>query len=139
MKRRVHVNQHVLRRNRKTGQSDPVVSIRTYKGTERVRTFLADGGELVASPAHPLSCGAKYWFETSSPQVQLDSVPPVDWDVEIHIVPKGFRPFATLFRGATFTQHFDHVYFTGPVQVTMDRGGVVVRSRSDSTTGFREL
>ena len=31
MKKIVHVNQHVIKRNRKTGERKPVLTIKTYK------------------------------------------------------------------------------------------------------------
>ena len=49
----IHVNQHVIRRNGKTGAREPVLT----EGPSRV----------VYSPDKPLSCGAKVWVATESP------------------------------------------------------------------------
>ena len=34
MKKRVHVNQHIIRRNQKTGERKPVLTVKTYKSND---------------------------------------------------------------------------------------------------------
>ena len=73
MKTIIHVNQHVIKRNRKTGSEDPVLTVKTYKdnvyGHEAI--LLDKGGEEIAKviyrPSKPLSCGAHVWIETQNP------------------------------------------------------------------------
>ena len=63
--KRIHINQHHIRHNSKTGDYKPVVSVKangknyTGHGVE----FLS--GRVVYSPDKPLSCGAKVWIETT--------------------------------------------------------------------------
>lgn len=70
MKTRIHVNQHVIKANRKNGDTDPPLTIKTYKGNEKAHEvgILNTHGEIVArviySPDKPLSCGAVVWIET---------------------------------------------------------------------------
>jgi hypothetical protein len=67
MKTRVHVNQHVIRRNAKTGSRDPVLTVKTYKSNEYGHEVLIGGPcRVVYSPDKPLSCGARVWIETES-------------------------------------------------------------------------
>jgi hypothetical protein len=72
MKTIVHVNQHVIRKNRKTGGVDPVLTVKTYKSNEYAHeaAILDKDGEVVAKiiyrPDKPLSCGAQVWIETQN-------------------------------------------------------------------------
>ena len=70
MKKIIHVNQHIIKKNRKNGTKEPVLTIKTYKqnvyGHEAV--ILNEAGEELARviyrPEKPLSCGAHVWIET---------------------------------------------------------------------------
>lgn len=67
---RVHVNQHVIRSNTKTGEREPVLTVKRGRrndyGHEAV--IVDDDGREVARivyrPDAPLSCGARVWVET---------------------------------------------------------------------------
>ena len=66
----IHVNQHVIKSNRKNGKCDPVLTVKTYNtndyGHEAVLR-LPDGTEVARvrySPDKPLACGAHVWLET---------------------------------------------------------------------------
>ena len=62
MKARIHINQHKIRRNTKTGEREPVITVKTYKSNEYATDVTIDGpSKLVYSPDKPLSCGAKVW------------------------------------------------------------------------------
>ena len=62
---RVHVNQHVIRANAKSGENNPVFTIKSKgKNTYAHRVRVVGEMELVYSPDNPLSCGAKVWIET---------------------------------------------------------------------------
>lgn len=61
----VHVNQHVIRANGKTGARDPVLTVkrgRTNRYAHEVE--ILGPAKVVYSPDKPLSCGAKVWIET---------------------------------------------------------------------------
>lgn len=67
MKTIVHVNQHVIKANRKTGKVDPVLTVKTYKSNDYAREVEITGPcKIVYSPDKPLSCGAHVWIETES-------------------------------------------------------------------------
>ena len=73
----IHVNQNVIRRNRKHGYRNPVLTVKGYKagnvthstnqyGHEAV-IYGDDGYEVarvVYRPDDPLPCGAQVWIET---------------------------------------------------------------------------
>jgi hypothetical protein len=72
MKTIVHVNQHVIKSNRKSGDTAPVLTVKTYKSTDyasEVTIYGQDGLEaarVVYSPNKPLSCGAHVWIESQN-------------------------------------------------------------------------
>jgi hypothetical protein len=72
MKTVIHVNQHVIKRNGKTGEREPVLTCKTYKDNKYGHTaviFGQDGlvaAEVIYSPDKPLQCGAKVWIQTKN-------------------------------------------------------------------------
>ena len=65
MKTRIHVNQHKIRSNAKTGDREPVLTVKTYKTNTYCKTVNIIGPcKVVYSPDNPLPCGAKVWIET---------------------------------------------------------------------------
>lgn len=72
MKTIIHVNQHRIRSNQKTGKRDPVITCKTYKSNQyasRVEVLDKDGNvscTVVYNPDKPLSCGARVWIETEN-------------------------------------------------------------------------
>lgn len=63
--KRIHVNQHVIRANTKTGARDNVVTIQWRNKSYCVRTVnIAGASEVIYSHDKPLSCGARVWVET---------------------------------------------------------------------------
>jgi hypothetical protein len=67
MKKIVHVNQHVIKSNSKTGSCEPVLTVKTYKSNAYGHEIEIDGPcKIVYSPDKPLSCGAKVWLETEA-------------------------------------------------------------------------
>lgn len=72
MKTIIHVNQHVIRANKKNGVENPVLTCKTYKENIYAKEIeiLDEGGSVVAkvvySPDKPLSCGARVWIETQN-------------------------------------------------------------------------
>ena len=68
MKTIVHVNQHVIKKNLKTGDREPVLTVKTYKSNQYAHEVSIKGdSKVVYSPDKPLSCGARVWIETQSP------------------------------------------------------------------------
>ena len=67
MKKRIHVNQHVIRANKKNGTSDPCITVKTSRTNHYTYAAEIDGlSRVVYSPDKPLSCGAKVWIETTA-------------------------------------------------------------------------
>jgi len=65
MKTVVHVNQHIIRSNQKTGAREPVLTVKTYKSnTYAHEAEILGPCRVVYSPDKPLSCGARVWVET---------------------------------------------------------------------------
>ena len=61
----IHVNQHKIKSNAKTGQREPVLTVKTYKDNIYAYEAYVEGPcKIVYSPDKPLSCGAKVWIET---------------------------------------------------------------------------
>ena len=57
MKKYIHINQHVIKRNNK----------QTYKNNQYAYEVSVTGPcKVVYRPDKPLSCGAKVWIETES-------------------------------------------------------------------------
>ena len=67
MKTIVHVNQHVIKSNRKNKVEEPVLTVKTYKSNTYAHEVNIKGNsKVVYSPDKPLSCGAHVWIETQS-------------------------------------------------------------------------
>ena len=70
MKTIVHVNQHVIKRNRRQGTSEPCLTVKDYKTNRYAHEAIiqdSEGNEVarvVYRPDRPLPCGAHCWIET---------------------------------------------------------------------------
>jgi len=77
MKTIIHVNQHVIKANRKNGEVNPVLTCKTYKENIYAHEAIirdAAGNEVarvIYRPDKPLSCGAHVWIET---QLEVEKV-----------------------------------------------------------------
>ena len=72
MKKKIHINMHVIRSNKKNGTNDPVITVKTYKSnTYGHEVDILGNSKVVYSPDKPLSCGARVWIETDS-EVMID-------------------------------------------------------------------
>jgi hypothetical protein len=67
MKTKIHVNQHVIKSNRKKGERHAVLTVKTYKKNTYCHEAEIHGpSKVVYSPHKPLSCGAHVWVETEA-------------------------------------------------------------------------
>lgn len=58
---------HVVRRNNKTGEREPAITVKTSKSNTYAHEVDIQGpSKVVYSPDKPLSCGARVWIETDS-------------------------------------------------------------------------
>ena len=77
MKTIIHVNQHIIKSNRKKGEFEPVLTCKTYKSNTYAHEAIirdADGNEVakvIYRPDKPLSCGAHVWIET---QLEVETI-----------------------------------------------------------------
>lgn len=80
MKKIIHVNQHVIRRNIKQGTDEPVLTVKTYKENDYAHEAVIrtkDGSEVarvIYRPHDPLSCGARVWIETETKEVDVELI-----------------------------------------------------------------
>ena len=73
MKTIIHVNQHKIKRNAKTGEREPVLTCKTYKSNDYAHEVMIDGpSRIIYRPDKPLSCGARVWIETESEVKKVD-------------------------------------------------------------------
>jgi hypothetical protein len=67
MIKRIHVNMHVIKKNHKTGERNPALTVKTSKSNNYYHEVEIEGPcRVVYSPDKPLSCGARVWIETES-------------------------------------------------------------------------
>lgn len=68
MKQRIHVNQHIIKSNQKTGERAPPLTCKSYKENQYAHEIEIQGPcRVIYSPDKPLSCGARVWIETEAP------------------------------------------------------------------------
>tara|TARA_A100000164_G_scaffold382126_1_gene438709 strand:- start:967 stop:1197 length:231 start_codon:yes stop_codon:yes gene_type:complete len=67
MKKKIHVNMHIIRANSKQSEQQPPLTVKTYKAnTKAYEVEIGGPSKVVYSPDKPLSCGAKVWIETDA-------------------------------------------------------------------------
>ena len=61
----IHINQHVIKKNRKTGERNPPIAVRKGRnGKSTYHNEYTDGKcTVVYRPDAPLPCGATVWIE----------------------------------------------------------------------------
>lgn len=65
MKTIIHVNQHIIKANKKNKKNDPVLTVKTYKSNVYAHEVIIKGdSKVVYSPDKALPCGAHVWIET---------------------------------------------------------------------------
>ncbi len=65
--KRIHVNMHKVRANKKHGTNEPVLTIKEGKSNTYCHEVdILGPSKLVYRPNKPLSCGARVWIETDS-------------------------------------------------------------------------
>jgi hypothetical protein len=68
IKKQIHINQHVIRSNKKNQANEPVVTVKTYKSNNYGHEVnILGASKVIYSPQKPLACGAKVWVETKAP------------------------------------------------------------------------
>jgi len=73
---RIHVNQHVIRRNAKTGEVEPCITVKSAGSNTYCSSVAILGpSRVVYAPCKPLSCGAKVWIENDRPGCPRPAAP----------------------------------------------------------------
>ena len=73
MKKKIHVNMHHIRHNKKHGTNKPVITVKTSKSNNYAHEVdILGKSKLVYRPTKPLPCGARVWIETED-KVVLDN------------------------------------------------------------------
>jgi len=73
MKKRIHINQHKIRSNKKNNTKEPVITVKTSKSNNYAHEVEIQGpSKVIYSPDKPLPCGARVWIETDE-KVVLDN------------------------------------------------------------------
>jgi len=73
MKKRIHINQHKIKSNKKNGTKEPVITVKTSKSNNYAHEVIIEGpSKVIYSPDKPLPCGARVWIETEE-KVVLDN------------------------------------------------------------------
>ena len=71
--KKIHINQHKIRANKKHGTNEPVITIKEKKNNTYCHNVEILGpSKIVYRPEKPLSCGAKVWIETDA-EIKLDA------------------------------------------------------------------
>lgn len=72
MKKKIHINQHNIKANKKNGTDLPVITIKTSRDNTYAHEIAIQGpSTVVYRPDKPLSCGARVWVETYSKIVKI--------------------------------------------------------------------
>jgi|TARA_R100000084_G_scaffold53011_1_gene22244 hypothetical protein len=73
MKKRIHINQHKIRSNKKNNLREPVITVKTSKSNNYASEVEIKGpSKVIYSPDKPLPCGARVWIETDE-KIVLDN------------------------------------------------------------------
>lgn len=71
--KRIHVNQNIIKANKKTGSNDPVLTIKTTKNNIKANhIMIGNNVRLCYAPDSPLACGATIWIETTE-EIQIQT------------------------------------------------------------------
>jgi hypothetical protein len=71
MKAIIHVNQHIVKDNSKFGETNPVITLKTYNSNTYTNKVEVKGDCIVVySPDKPLSCDAWVWNADKLPELE---------------------------------------------------------------------
>lgn len=63
----IHVNQHIIKRNHKSGDREPTLTVKQGRKNTYAHEVVINGpSKVIYSPDKPLSCGARVWVETEA-------------------------------------------------------------------------
>jgi|TARA_Y100000401_G_C8302737_1_gene215116 hypothetical protein len=74
MKKRIHINQHKIRSNKKNNLNEQVITVKTSKNNYYADEVEVKGScKVIYKPNKPLSCGARVWIETKDEVIMKDN------------------------------------------------------------------
>lgn len=95
MKAVLHVNQHIIKKNKNGGEQTPPLTCKVGKENLKGDFFYIDGpSKLVYRPHKPLKCGATCWIETDYPvKTDIDArfTRSPDLSINVYIVDYGYQ------------------------------------------------
>ena len=72
MKCRIYINRHTIAANKKHGESEPPIAVRTYKGVEYAQDMVLTGEWRLKYDAPNAICsGATVWLEGKREDVKI--------------------------------------------------------------------
>ena len=84
MTKKIHINQHNIKANRKDGGKRPVITCKTYKSNDYGHEVKVFGQcKVVYQPDNPMSCGAHVWIEAQGRVLVINEV---DGEREVTLV-----------------------------------------------------
>ena len=71
--KRIHVNRHILAKNKKTQEEEPPIGIEESRKKKRYAHVVYINGPSIVkySEEKPLHCGARVWIETEAPLITI--------------------------------------------------------------------
>lgn len=71
--KRIHVNQFVIRSNKRSGAREPPLRVKTSSENLPATEVMIDGPcRVIYRPDRPLACGARVWIETTADVSMID-------------------------------------------------------------------
>lgn len=94
VKTRIHVNQHIVKRNAKGHRPEAPLTVKTYKENRKAWSVDIRGpSTVVYRPDNPLSCGARVWIETESEVIVRNRCEVCEGDGRVYFaVPRPHGP-----------------------------------------------
>ena len=73
--KRIHVNMHHIRHNKKHGTNKPVITVKSSGSNTYGHSVEIKGpSKVIYSPDKPLSCGARVWIELETNNVDVELI-----------------------------------------------------------------
>lgn len=97
--KRIHINQHKIRSNKKNGTNDPVITVKCGKtNTYGHEVEIQGPSKIVYRPGKPLNCGARVWIESDAPVLvdgqEVEMSPPTACNLlNAALTAKGYTEF----------------------------------------------
>jgi hypothetical protein len=78
--KRIHVDQHRIKSNAKSGADEPVLTVQAQGGPYKAHEVEVKGPSRIIYDGRTLSCGAKAWIETTA---EVETIIRQDGDAQV--------------------------------------------------------